>query len=342
MNFRRKNEHDAFSFGMEVVFIWGLLVLRVFGSIIFVNGYFVFFPSEYANASIEYGEVFLDLLKYAFYAPIDGMLSIVCIWLLIRKALGFSFKRGKESLKHGFLILLPLVIASAFSLLWLFTLYPAWVNIQYKYIHNQNRALGHMTALYRKCEYRILTGKNMLCFDGWDEMARFWCFEPVVFRKKESPSKMFCAGISMEDGSQHAGRALLNVAHLESGQQIEIGRSIRGIEVTWKETQLGDLLLVENHIDTHHREAFVLFPQLDKKGMLTCSVLYATPDQNICESRPEGTPAEHIYPTITDVSYDGIMTIEIMWTYFIPEDAGKTITTKIPLFYGWQKNLRGL
>ena len=85
-------------------------------------------------------------------------------------------------------------------------------------------------------------------------------------------------------------------------------------------------------------QAFVLFPRLDDEGTLTCPVLYATPDQNICESRPRGFPAEHIYPKIKDVSDDGIMTIKIMWSYFIPEDAGKTITTKIPLFYGWQKN----
>ena len=335
MNFREKIKHGVFPFGIEVVVIWILVTLRLFGSIIFMRGYFVLFPAEYDNAFIDYGEVFLDLLKYAFYAPIDGMLSIVCVWLLIRKTLGFSLKRGKESLKHGFLILLPLIIASAFSLLWLFNLYPSWVNIQYRYIHNQNRALGKAAALYRESEHRILTGKSMLCFDAWDEIARSWYFDPVVSRTKDSPGKIFYAEISTEDGDHHEGRSLLSIAHSGSRQKITIGRSMRGIGITWKETQLGDLLLVENHIDTHHREAFVLFPRLDKNGTLTCSVLYATPDQNICESRPEGIPAEHIYPTIKDVSYDGIMTIEIMWTYFIPEDAGKTITVEIPLFYGW-------
>ena len=192
-------------------------------------------------------------------------------------------------------------------------------------------------VFFLSCTNRNLTEKNTLAFDAWDELDKGIEFRPVSFYKSEAPSKIFCAEVSWEDPDEYYGRSMLSFIHVASGQRIEVGRSIRGIDVAWVETQIGDLLLVKQHIDTHHNETFVLFPLLDRKELLSCSVLYATPNQDICESKPEGIPAEHIYSTIEHVSYDGVMTIEIVWSYFIPEEAGNTITAKIPLFYGFQK-----
>ena len=160
--------------------------------------------------------------------------------------------------------------------------------------------------LFFGCAIPPFHEENARVFDSWGGRGKGIDFHPVASDQLVSPCKRFCAEYSWEE-PDWADKSMLCLIHNVSGQRTIIGRSARGITATWVATQIGSLLLVKQHVDTHHNESFVVFPRIGRGGVLTYSVLYATPDQNICDSMPEGFPAEHIYTTIKHVSYNGLI-----------------------------------
>lgn len=183
------------------------------------------------------------------------------------------------------------------------------------------------------CAEQASAKKSTYVFDEWAEGDDG--FSPVTFFKLKSPTGMFDAEQSTEDVDS-SDKRLISIINNADGRKISIGRSARGFDMIWKQTQIGDILIVENQVDTHVTTSYVIYPQIDGRGDFTYSVLYATPDPELFV-KEYGGPPEHIYSSVEDISYDGVMTIFIGWDFTSFGD-GNCITTKIPLFYGFSKN----
>ncbi len=170
-----------------------------------------------------------------------------------------------------------------------------------------------------------VTDTPALLFDErpGDGTARVFQTEAV-----DSPSGAFAAEYSWDDPDT-SGKYRLEIRHKSSGQQVLLGRGTRGASFRWWNTQLGDVLTVEQQEDTHFSRVFAVHPRLAPDGSFECLVLYAAPP---LDRFPGKMPPEHIYQHIESVSGDGGLTLSLMWDYGPTHGVKKTL--EIPLFYG--------
>lgn len=144
----------------------------------------------------------------------------------------------------------------------------------------------------------------------------------------DSPSGAFAAEYSWGDPDT-SGKYLLEIRHKSSGRSVLLGRGGRGASFRWWDTQLGDVLTVEQQEDTHFSRVFAVHPRLALDGSFECLILYATPS---LDRFPGKIPPEHIYPHIESVSGYGVLTLSLMWDYGPTRGVKKAL--EIPLFYG--------
>ena len=119
---------------VEIVFVWILVALR-FGGAFLVKACLPLMGFS------NYSEPILSFRAYAFYVPIEVILTVICVGLFFQKAFMFSTKKDKWTLKRLSLVLSPLAIASIFSFFWLFITYPVYINMQYRYLQRQHQEL---------------------------------------------------------------------------------------------------------------------------------------------------------------------------------------------------------
>ena len=162
----------------------------------------------------------------------------------------------------------------------------------------------------------------------FDERPGDGAFQVVGTGTVASPSGAFVAECSWDDPDS-SGRYRLSVRPRAGGQQVLLGRGGRGAVCRWWNTQLGDVLTVEQQEDTHFSRVFAVHPHLAPDGRFECRILYATPAS---EQFPGRLPPEHIYPQVRSVSADGVLTLSLMWDYGPERGVEKTL--EIPLFYG--------
>jgi|GEM_PF-5490242 len=168
-------------------------------------------------------------------------------------------------------------------------------------------------------------GGEPLLFDECGNEA----FHAVKTDDADSPSSAFAAEYSTDDPDT-SGKYRLEIRHKSSGRSVLLGRGGRGASFRWWDTQLGDVLTVEQQEDTHFSRVFAVHPRLAPDGRFECLVLYAAPP---LDRFPGKMPPEHIYPHIESVSGDGVLTLSLMWDYGPMRGVKKTL--EIPLFYGF-------
>ena len=128
---------------VEIILVWLLIALRLFGFRLF---------TDYVRSSVcfhlsIFDEVMLLFRAYSYYVPVEVMVSILCIGFCTRKILAFSFKKSYETFINALFVVLPLIAVSAYSLCWLFIGHPAFVDGQHKYIYNQRQGVHKFIEL---------------------------------------------------------------------------------------------------------------------------------------------------------------------------------------------------
>jgi hypothetical protein len=97
-----------------------------------------------------------QVVEQVYYIPIEVVLSTVCVGVCVWKALGLPLEKGRSAITKVLFVMLPLVVASIYSLCWLFIDYPVYVNTQYNYFYNQHRVMQKLM------EYEGVINKDKL------------------------------------------------------------------------------------------------------------------------------------------------------------------------------------
>ena len=82
---------------------------------------------------------------------------------------------------------------------------------------------------------------------------------------------MYVARIHVDDNTLVCA---LTLERRSDGHISCIGRNLRSINVVWKQTQIGDVLIVDNQLDPDMNELFVLYPRNADENVV---VLYKSP-----------------------------------------------------------------
>ncbi|MDD3119365.1 MAG: hypothetical protein PHQ27_09315 [Victivallales bacterium] len=199
----------------------------------------------------------------------------------------------------------------------------------------RNAVLDKRGALHHHDE-EVGNGEKKVLF-GWRGCKWEDDFIWIGTEIEDSPSRIFSTELVWDDPDKY-GNIKLIVSHKKSGQKVLIGYSNRGIGTTWVKTQIGDVLIIEQQVDTHFNEFFVIYPRISEKGKLFYSVLYATPSLDF---PTRDLLSDHVYPKIKKISFEGMMTIELFWGAINYLDyEGNEMTVKIPIFYGLKKKAK--
>lgn len=151
-----------------------------------------------------------------------------------------------------------------------------------------------------------------------------------------SPSGTYVARIHVDDNTLVCA---LTIERRTDGQVFYIGRNLRSIDVAWKQTQIGDVLLVDNQLDPDMNELFVLYMRnTDDKAV----ILYKSPPipfEERCFAWPcigQEVFGPHLYSCFRDLSADGILHLTFSWSFETERDGSicNEQEVQIPLFYG--------
>ena len=150
-----------------------------------------------------------------------------------------------------------------------------------------------------------------------------WAFSDSV--EHASPDGRFTAKVFAAGPAEGDWCARWLELRYPDGESLWLGSSERGIGVKWWPTQIGPVLSVENHQDTHFSECVVLRP-LGDCATDGFEVLY----QTAASALPH---LDHSYAGVEDISVDGVLTLRHVWDYPSAANPGDG-TWRIPLFLG--------
>ena len=172
------------------------------------------------------------------------------------------------------------------------------------------------------------------CFDDCLNGDSLLCAEKSL--PVPSPSGMYIARLYVDDNTLVSA---LTLERRTDGQVFYIGRNLRSIDIVWKQTQIGDVLIVDNQLDPDMNELFVLcIRNTDEKVV----VLYKSPPIPFgerCFAWPctgQEVYASHFYSYFRGLSEEGILHLTFSWTFETERDGSicNELEARIPLFYG--------
>ena len=185
------------------------------------------------------------------------------------------------------------------------------------------------------------------CVNNYLTSVQTWqCFDDclngdsLLYKEKSlpipSPSGMYVAKIHVDDNTLVCA---LTLERRSDGHIFYIGRNLRSINVVWKQTQIGDVLIVDNQLDPDMNELFVIYPRNADENVV---VLYKSPPIPFGERvfvwpcTDQEVYGYHFYSYFRGLSADGILHLMISWAFEL-ERYGivcKELEVRIPLFYG--------
>lgn len=151
-----------------------------------------------------------------------------------------------------------------------------------------------------------------------------------------SPSGAYIARLYVDDNTLVCA---LTLERKTDGQIFYIGRNLRTIDAKWVQTQIGDILIVDNQLDPDMNELLVLYPRKADRKLV---MLYKSPPIPFGErffawpcTGPE-VYMSHFYSIFHNLSADGILHLSFSWAFESEMDGSicNEIEVRIPLFYG--------
>jgi hypothetical protein len=126
---------------------------------------------------------------------------------------------------------------------------------------------------------------------------------------------------------------------LKGQNRYVLGYGLRGADIKWVNTQIGEIAIVDNQVDNGINEIFVLFPPLNGANSENkeWKLLYRTPELSAAY-----LTVFHCYWTIKKIDPDlGTMELNGFWEFSELSNKSrvlKPVTFNIPLFFGIAKD----
>lgn len=141
-------------FFVEIGYVWFLVFCRLFGA----GLYGICLPPE-SDYATDYEAAVNTYRLYSYYVPFEVILSVLSLMLCARKISDLGLNRTGLSWLKCVAVVMPLIVASVYSLHWLFISYPSIENKQFRYFYRQYRALEELvddSAVVNKDKLRDL------------------------------------------------------------------------------------------------------------------------------------------------------------------------------------------